>query len=484
MGVSSVSSDSSILLKDNSFYSGDRGEGADYQLMDLDECFAADYFELANSHSFSNPRSDYANEVFLYYWLDVLKAKLLVSNFSLAVVGKGNSVKQRALFISACNEAGIKIAGFASGSIYLLSVMLGLFFSLLCLMLVAPLFVYLLVKGNSAFASSDRFDEIYLIRSKAALQKASKSIGLSGERGLIVYDPVGFSYEDEGVSIYAFLKGRSAPFSLLSALARASRDALYFSFDVISILGVSGLHIWRDYYLRVAHKAIFEVALQRLIKCYPEADYYSGDKEDRFAVLETRVTHQAGVVLTCLPHGLEYGYKFPSGVCGSRFYTYTPEAATLLSALYGRSSFVYEEGMARAMLLPGGAANNSSGSLTCCFFTEPRDPGVNYEIIAGLLADGVKFAVKLHPLEDERDYLSRFSGLNIVVDYDQAISADFCLARKSTVLLESAARGHQPVAVLINNKDRMYVDHVFPSLQSDQIIRVEHLSQVKALVQG
>jgi len=46
-----------------------------------------------------------------------------------------------------------------------------------------------------------------------------------------------------------------------------------------------------------------------------------------------------------------------------------------------------------------------------CFFTEPRDPEVNYQTINELTERGVTVFIKLHPLEAENDYKHRFSNV-------------------------------------------------------------------------
>jgi len=91
---------------------------------------------------------------------------------------------------------------------------------------------------------------------------------------------------------------------------------------------------------------------------------------------------------------------------------------------------------------------------------------------------GVRFSVKLHPLENQASYEKRFTGIDIVQGLDDALSSSVCLSRKSTVLIESSQRGKLAIAILQNNKDKFYVEHLFPSLSSKKIVKVSDWTEL------
>ena len=186
--------------------------------------------------------------------------------------------------------------------------------------------------------------------------------------------------------------------------------------------------------------------------------------------------------MTCLPHGLEYGFRFPGGLCGSTFYCFSEKARELLESIYSSKKFLYSDSVLNKML---GINENCRKEVSdrVCFFTEPRDQNINFEIIDQLIDAGVKLSIKLHPLENQKIYQDRYPGVDIISDLEDGLSSSFCLSRKSTVLIEASQRGKQAIAVLVNRKDRFYVEHLFPSLSSEEIVKVyDFKGLVQALV--
>ncbi|GAA0841415.1 hypothetical protein GCM10009113_07860 [Marinobacter szutsaonensis] len=122
-----------------------------------------------------------------------------------------------------------------------------------------------------------------------------------------------------------------------------------------------------------------------------------------------------------------------------------------------------------------------------CFFTEPRDREVNLEIMDYLIRADVTFSLKLHPLEDSQFYRDRYPDVEIIDDLDDALESAICLSRKSTVLVEAAQRARHSIAVLVNRKDKFYVEELFPSLSSEKITRAsdfEELTKILRLIRA
>jgi hypothetical protein len=208
------------------------------------------------------------------------------------------------------------------------------------------------------------------------------------------------------------------------------------------------------------------------------AEVFSGEKEDRFALLQTRCCALKTIRLTCLPHGLEYGFRFPGGLCGDSFYCFSKNAKEILGAMYSSEKFLFSDDVLNKMLgIKTDFGERSVGRV--CFFTEPRDQQVNFEIIDRLVEMNIKLSIKLHPLESQKKYQDRYPSVEIVSDLQSALSSSTCLSRKSTVLVEASQRGKQAIAILINKKDKFYVENLFPSLSSERIEKISNFEDLR-----
>jgi hypothetical protein len=249
------------------------------------------------------------------------------------------------------------------------------------------------------------------------------------------------------------------------------------------MLGAScSLALLPEYIKRISHKSVYESCLNEVIRLSPNAVFFTGDKDDRFALLQTRVCKREKKQLFCLPHGLEYGFRFPGGLAATTFYCFTPEAADFLNDLYQESKFVHSESVADEMYGIDSEELINKKIERFCLFTESRDPEINHDIIRGLIKNNIKFCLKLHPLENPKDYRNWFPGIEQIDDFNDAICSTVCLARKSTVLLEASRRGTKSIALLMNEKDRTYVMKIFPSLRSKEIARAFTFDELQTLL--
>mgnify|MGYP006981145305 CR=1 FL=1 len=230
---------------------------------------------------------------------------------------------------------------------------------------------------------------------------------------------------------------------------------------------------------RIIHKCNFEFYLQSLFKrgCGSEG-YYTGNKEDRFALLEKRLCKRYGIQCVCIPHGLEYSYKMPGGLVGDDFYCTSNNAKNYLSKLYGEQTvnFHFDEKVAAKMFSREVKKNKER---VIVFFPESREPEVNLKIMKFLVAEGFKLHVKLHVKDSVENYLPVLDRIEIIELFDEAISNNICLARKSTVLVEALYNNSIAISVLIDNRDKSYVNLMFPSLVDPKILRAETFLQLK-----
>ena len=124
-----------------------------------------------------------------------------------------------------------------------------------------------------------------------------------------------------------------------------------------------------------------------------------------------------------------------------------------------------------------GEHNENNGKSEVIFFPESRGREVNYRIIQQLSEAGVEFKVKLHPSDSVVNYDPYLTEEDVISDFADAISNNICLARKSTVLLESLYNSSTPIAVLFDEIDRSFCEYVFPSLSDPSIRRTYNVEE-------
>lgn len=226
------------------------------------------------------------------------------------------------------------------------------------------------------------------------------------------------------------------------------------------------------YTQRVLLKSIYKLMICCVVKkqkkVNPDLKIFTGNKEDRFAMVEQKIATETHCELICIPHGLEYSFKFPTGIAGDTFYCTSYASYILLNQIYDNKNFIFDADLNES-IYSSGEKGISNKEKKIYFFTESRDINVNRNIISLLNKNGVEFKVKLHPA----DSITNYSDLNIEVesDYNTSLTNSVCIARKSTVLLEALYNNSTAIAFLIDSKDDYYATYVFPSLSDDQIKR-------------
>ena len=437
--------------------------------------YSDEFVQLINDHKLGSV-SDYSNELFLYHYIKYLEVKELSDTEGWSGCSFLSESVDKSIYFkchpdkSDCSYIfGFILAFFSAFLVFLFS-----FFAVIFLAILLP---FLLTnKGRIKTKNGNTSDEnraIFLIRSNSGYQKVRHFLNDYDDR-LVCQDEVGGLDAGEH-SIYSCLCS-SRFFSIaFSAIYFVFRDIYLFLREATAMMGpLFALSVFPRYWKRIPHKAVYEACLGCVLsRSREDSIVFSGEKEDRFALMQTRCCGEYRRKLICIPHGLEYGFRFPGGLCGDLFYCFSEFSRMRLSELYNSNKFIFSEDILNKMLgVDGNPPSPWSGSM--CYFSEPRDQEVNFEIIERIVESGVglHLRLKLHPLEDASVYKTRFPSLLILKSLDEALASDVCLSRKSTVLLEAAQRGRVSVAILINNKDRVFATKVFPSLASDKITKI------------
>jgi len=257
---------------------------------------------------------------------------------------------------------------------------------------------------------------------------------------------------------------------VLKAWFMAYSELRHYKTMIKESVGInSALDAFTYYSKRVVHTLLYSYMLDDYFAAYKGRTFYTGNNLDRFAIIEEQIAKKYNIKTVCIPHGLEYGFKFPRCFTCDEFYTTSGLAAKHLNDLYDTDKFIYKEEIARQMFI---VPYDKKKERSIVFFTEPREVYVNIRIIDGLLPlmekKQMQLSIKLHPKDIKSDYEKYESRVNFIEDFNDAVSRNICFSRKSTTLIEAVYNGSLSGAILINQKD-IAVFKTFPSLQDKKI---------------
>lgn len=228
--------------------------------------------------------------------------------------------------------------------------------------------------------------------------------------------------------------------------------------------------IYSFYKKRIVHALLYEQLIENYFKKNIGKNFYTGSNLDRFSVIEEKIAKRLNIKTYCIPHGIEYGFRFPKGFSCDVFYTYSLHAADYLNSLYGTNKFVFDDDIVSKMLTL--KIIKKTHNKLVVYFTEPREINVNVEIINKLLPElsnrRIDLFLKLHPGDIKENYNNL--DVQYINDYGEAITDNICISRKSTILLEATYNNSTSIAIITNKKDESIFNN-FPSLNSDKIIK-------------
>ena len=337
-------------------------------------------------------------------------------------------------------------------------------------------FFYLLIYqiGQPMRLEKKESDAIAFIRSKAAKSKFSK------------FQNIDKLYENTpGVgNVY-----RQLPlFKRINLLLKAIRLSKQYENELKNTLTAYGLEkcipVALFYYAkRMIHTGFYYLVENEIISNSTYKVLYTGNNLDRFAINEEKVAKNNNLELRVIPHGIEYGYRFPKGFIGDIFYTCSENAANYLNRLYKTNKYRYSEEISRRMF---DLELSPQKPVQVIYYTEPREYMVNIEIVKKLIPIlneyNIPLFIKLHPVDVLENYKCLFDmGVQEIKEFNSAICGNICVSRKSTTLLEAVYKKSKAIAILINDKDRC-IFHSFPSLQDKLIISVEEVDEAASII--
>ncbi len=434
----------------------------------LDDFFNEQFYKYSDSVApYYLAEELFDNIIFLNFMQNVLAIVCFIENNEVNRVEIIDSNRELKLYIiDAANIAKVPVKG--GGKLPGIN-------NLRCWVTMQATKYYFILKQMKVKWQKRTFDyskDVCVIRTSAAKKKIK------------VQDNIEFLYEDTvGTgTLYSFLHKRerislanAAYIEAWNALKRLKKFLKDWKLDY------SGGIVIDFYIKRLVHTYFYGQVLKKLLALPWKGAFITGNNLDGYAIIEERVAHECGLEVICFPHGLEYGFRLPYGFTGDTFYATSKNAAKELNNLYDTKKFVFDPVIAESMFCMTG--NNNNGENKVVYFSEPREPWVNIEILNQLYdklsAVGIQLYIKHHPKDNLKDYELYKGKVLEIDDLQEAVSGNICVARKSTVLLESLYNNAKSAAILINEKDKT-IFHTFPSLQ-DKGIRV--FEDVDLLVQ-
>jgi len=230
------------------------------------------------------------------------------------------------------------------------------------------------------------------------------------------------------------------------------------------------------YNKRIVHTELYRLMLDDYMSHFAGCNFYTANNLDRFSVIEDQLAKKYNIRTFNIPHGIEYGFKYPKGFSSDTFYANTQYTADYLNKLYDTQKYVFDEEVTTKMFKLEGVKPHDRFVV---YFSEPREVEVNIQIVEKLIPmlkeKGIRLYLKLHP----GDVKANYDNLDAtqLTDYGEAMCGNICIARKSTCLLEAIYNNSTPISIITNPKDQTIFD-LFPSLNTDKIIKTYNVEEL------
>lgn len=340
---------------------------------------------------------------------------------------------------------------------------------ILCAVFIYMFFQQISVKWEKR--DLDRNKDIVVLRTPAA----KKKIKASEEREILCEDSVAKG------SLYSFSSRRKRICYLMKSIGYAF-DNLKEAEKYCDKHGLyrSKREIIRFLQLRLLPVSFYRQNLEGILSVKWNKDFITGNNLDMYAMVEEECARKYGIRMVCIPHGLEYGFRFPHCFTGDYFYSTSAKAEKYFNEKYNTNKFHFVPEIAGDMFALS-ISQNQKKVRKIVYFTEPREPYVNIEILRPLVKElgehGYRLYIKHHPKDNMADY-EEFNGeIEEIQELSEAIIGNICIARKSTVLLEGLYNNALCAAIVINEKDNALFK-MFPSLMDDKIQQFHSIEEL------
>lgn len=227
-------------------------------------------------------------------------------------------------------------------------------------------------------------------------------------------------------------------------------------------------HAMNFFSTRIGHYILIEQSYKNIFSKYSGIEFYSGERESRYAVLAMKYANISNCFGIGVPHGIAYSYNFPLKIFGHRYFCFNQNEANFLNKTYDESKFIFDPDISNIIYENNSISQNEKKIV---FFTEPRRQSVNFFIIENLTKILKQtLYIKLHPLERAENY-KEFKSIKFIEDFNKAIQSNICISRKSTILLEAVYNQSKSIALLVDPQDKFEFENIFPALLDTRIYK-------------
>lgn len=422
------------------------------------------------------PLSEFANEAFHYYYMPILfKFVKFQSKYKTNKVQFEGKHPDFEYAIGYFKQKGLKV--FAQKN--LRSTRAWIFGNFIFYYLLSQIFSLITILYKATISKRQNNDQAnYGCKEFALIHSRSSFRNIYKIRNELVfyYDDINLKSKPckNAISFYSIISTSDYILILLSSVVEVHKKIMGIYQDSFSFLGYRVMIDYLKFFSkRIGHFLLINKAYQNIFKKHQTSDFYSGEKESRYGILAMKYSNNYKNKAIAIPHGLAYSYNYPLGIFGNEYFTTSEYEKLFLSDQHKNIQFHFDNPTANCIY----SYNlKKKTSLDIVYFTEPRRPEVNHFIIEKLRNE-IKLCVKIHPLEEVKNYI-KYDNVSIIDDFETAINSNICIARKSTILLEALYNNSISVAIITDLQDKFDYENLFPSLIDTQIQKAYNINDL------
>ena len=453
--------------------------------INVDEYLTKEYLEYINFQSkrFDLPKSLFANEIFHSL---IFKSKLFVYEFIL----KKEKIEQVKISDYSLNYNYIRDATFNLNIKFKQPLFLGYLFSLhekinnvssyisfiSYMVLTLFLMTYEIFK-NHKYLPIDKNKKFIIVHCKAGLNKIKKYLHLKEDEYILFISPSVLSRDNNlnYYSIYSLINWADHFEILINIFQKSYLEYLNIKILISNNSGRYTSSLMLKYFSkRITHYIYTKRAMKNILSFMNDNEFIHTEKESRWGVLCSDLAPIYNKKSIGIPHGLEFAIKFPHGIFGEKVYCTSVNAMRKMKTLYSEKKFIYDSKLQELMY----SCNNKDDiERKIVYFTEGRDFFKDEKVINQLTKSKIDFYVKLHPLDSLLNY-SLGGSVKIIHDYKSAISNNICIARNSSILLESIYNNSTPISILLDSMDKFTCNSLYPSLNHEAILKTYSMKEL------
>ena len=282
--------------------------------------------------------------------------------------------------------------------------------------------------------------------------------------------------KNKDYSIYRYGSRRKRLYFLFFLLAKQSFQEFNYIKEILNcdLLKENKYLILSWCAKRIPHTVVFKNTINYVISHYELTDIYIGATHERFALIIEDEAKKYNKRIICIPHGVETTDEFPHEYVGDIFYCTSFNVSVKLKEVYKSNKYIYDESVTKRMFQIESIPTRKTRRVV--FFTSPlRNEENTKEIIreTALFLKNMneKLFIKVHPIENSKDYL--FYNCEIVDNFDEAIFGNICVSFISTALIEAIYNESVAISItnLVKNGDLLDGNRYF--LNDSRIIKPE-----------